>query len=63
MGRHDMSNLILTCTIQTQKFTRQITFNFQEPEISKEVLQKKKEIKINLWDNLAFQLLINQKQT
>jgi hypothetical protein len=45
MGRHDMSNLILTCTIQTQKFTRQITFNFQEPEISKEVLQKKKRLK------------------
>jgi hypothetical protein len=62
MGRHDMSNLILTCFFQTQKFTRQITFNFQEPEISKEVLQKK-EIKINLWDKLAFQLLINQKQT
>jgi len=40
-----MSNLILTCTIQTQKFTRQITFNFQEPEISKEVLQKKKRLK------------------
>jgi len=57
-----MSNLILTCFFQTQKFTRQITFNFQEPEISKEVLQKK-EIKINLWDKLAFQLLINQKQT